>query len=90
MPGARIDRQRTAADLKAEVRKPPNRPARQLPADAEVPPGGGLDAGALTGGPFSRQYLTGELELEPVPQGTLAERLLAGACGIPPSSLRPE
>lgn len=32
---------------------------------------------------FSRQYLKGELELELVPQGTLAERLRAGGCGIP-------
>ncbi len=32
---------------------------------------------------FERQYLHGELELELVPQGTLAERLRAGGCGIP-------
>jgi 3-oxoacid CoA-transferase subunit A len=32
---------------------------------------------------FSRQYLGGELELELCPQGTLAERLRAGGCGIP-------
>ena len=32
---------------------------------------------------FARQYLLGELELELVPQGTLAERLRAGGCGIP-------
>jgi 3-oxoacid CoA-transferase subunit A len=32
---------------------------------------------------FERQYLGGELELELVPQGTLAERLRAGGCGIP-------
>ena len=32
---------------------------------------------------FERQYLAGELELELVPQGTLAERLRAGGCGIP-------
>ncbi|MFE4755013.1 CoA transferase subunit A [Streptomyces mirabilis] len=32
---------------------------------------------------FARQYLSGELELELVPQGTLAERLRAGGCGIP-------
>ncbi|MGH7729064.1 MAG: CoA transferase subunit A [Vulcanimicrobiaceae bacterium] len=31
---------------------------------------------------FERQYLAGELELELVPQGTLAERLRAGGCGI--------
>jgi 3-oxoacid CoA-transferase subunit A len=31
---------------------------------------------------FARQYLGGELELELVPQGTLAERLRAGGCGI--------
>lgn len=32
---------------------------------------------------FARQYLAGELELELVPQGTLAERMRAGGCGIP-------
>jgi 3-oxoacid CoA-transferase subunit A len=32
---------------------------------------------------FERQYLTGELDVELVPQGTLAERLRAGGAGIP-------
>ncbi|MGW1882719.1 CoA transferase subunit A [Streptomyces sp. NPDC001970] len=32
---------------------------------------------------FARQYLAGELEVELVPQGTLAERLRAGGCGVP-------
>ena len=32
---------------------------------------------------FERQYLAGELEVELVPQGTLAERLRAGGAGIP-------
>jgi 3-oxoacid CoA-transferase subunit A len=32
---------------------------------------------------FARQYLTGELELELTPQGTLAERLRAGGAGVP-------
>jgi 3-oxoacid CoA-transferase subunit A len=32
---------------------------------------------------FERQYLFGELEVELVPQGTLAERLRAGGSGIP-------
>lgn len=32
---------------------------------------------------FARQYLQGELEVELVPQGTLAERLRAGGSGIP-------
>ncbi|MGW1320693.1 CoA transferase subunit A [Streptomyces sp. NPDC002426] len=32
---------------------------------------------------FARQYLGGELELELIPQGTLAERLRAGGSGIP-------
>lgn len=32
---------------------------------------------------FARQYLSGEIELELTPQGTLAERLRAGGCGIP-------
>jgi acyl CoA:acetate/3-ketoacid CoA transferase alpha subunit len=31
---------------------------------------------------FERQFLTGELEVELVPQGTLAERLRAGGAGI--------
>jgi 3-oxoacid CoA-transferase subunit A len=30
-----------------------------------------------------RQYLSGELELEFNPQGTLAERMRSGGCGIP-------
>jgi 3-oxoacid CoA-transferase subunit A len=32
---------------------------------------------------FERQFLSGELEVELVPQGTLAERLRAGGAGIP-------
>lgn len=32
---------------------------------------------------FARRYLGGEVEVELVPQGTLAERLRAGGCGIP-------
>ncbi len=32
---------------------------------------------------FERQYLSGELEVELCPQGTLAERLRAGGAGIP-------
>ncbi len=32
---------------------------------------------------FERQFLSGELEVELVPQGTLAERCRAGAAGIP-------
>ncbi|WP_116040435.1 CoA transferase subunit A [Amycolatopsis palatopharyngis] len=32
---------------------------------------------------FARQYLAGELEVELIPQGTLAERLRAGGYGIP-------
>jgi len=34
-------------------------------------------------GEFERQYLSGELELEFNPQGTLAERIRAGGSGIP-------
>ncbi len=34
-------------------------------------------------GEFERQFLTGELELEFNPQGTLAERIRAGGAGIP-------
>ncbi|QDY75612.1 CoA transferase subunit A [Streptomyces qinzhouensis] len=32
---------------------------------------------------FARQYLAGELEVELIPQGTLAEKLRAGGTGIP-------
>ena len=32
---------------------------------------------------FERQFLSGELEVELVPQGTLAERMRAGGAGIP-------
>ncbi|ACY97909.1 MULTISPECIES: CoA transferase subunit A [Thermomonospora] len=32
---------------------------------------------------FARRYLAGEVEFELIPQGTLAERLRAGGCGIP-------
>ena len=32
---------------------------------------------------FAQQYLSGEVELELVPQGTLAEKLRAGGAGIP-------
>ena len=32
---------------------------------------------------FARQYLSGEIEVELTPQGTLAERLRAGGSGIP-------
>jgi 3-oxoacid CoA-transferase subunit A len=32
---------------------------------------------------FERQYLTGEIEVEFCPQGTLAERMRAGGAGIP-------
>ena len=32
---------------------------------------------------FARQFLAGELEVELVPQGTLAERLRAGGSGVP-------
>ena len=32
---------------------------------------------------FARQFLAGELEIELVPQGTLAEKLRAGGAGIP-------
>jgi 3-oxoacid CoA-transferase subunit A len=32
---------------------------------------------------FERQFLSGELEVELIPQGTLAERLRAGGCGLP-------
>lgn len=38
---------------------------------------------------FERQYLSGELELEFTPQGTLAEKLRAGGAGIRHSSPAP-
>ena len=38
---------------------------------------------------FERQFLSGELELEFTPQGTLAEKLRAGGAGIRPSSRVP-
>jgi 3-oxoacid CoA-transferase subunit A len=38
---------------------------------------------------FERQYLSGELEVEFCPQGTLAERMRAGGAGIPASTPRP-
>ena len=38
---------------------------------------------------FERQYLSGELEVELCPQGTLAGRIRAGGAGIPASSRPP-
>ena len=38
---------------------------------------------------FEQLYLSGKLELEFNPQGTLAERIRAGGAGIPASSSRP-
>ena len=32
---------------------------------------------------FERQFLSGELEVELTPQGTLAERIRAGGAGVP-------
>ena len=32
---------------------------------------------------FEKQYLSGQLEVELTPQGTLAERIRAGGAGIP-------
>jgi acyl CoA:acetate/3-ketoacid CoA transferase alpha subunit len=32
---------------------------------------------------FEKQYLSGELEVELTPQGTLAEKMRAGGAGIP-------
>ena len=32
---------------------------------------------------FERQFLSGELEVELTPQGTLAEKLRAGGAGVP-------
>jgi 3-oxoacid CoA-transferase subunit A len=32
---------------------------------------------------FARQFLSGEIEVELIPQGTLAEKLRSGGCGIP-------
>ena len=36
---------------------------------------------------FERQYLSGELEVELTPQGTLAERIRAGGAGVPAAIL---
>ncbi|PYC88216.1 succinyl-CoA--3-ketoacid-CoA transferase [Streptomyces tateyamensis] len=50
---------------------------------------GGRGAGGVTGSyvgenkESARQYLSGELEVELTPQGTLAERMRAGGSGIP-------
>lgn len=38
---------------------------------------------------FTEKYLAGEIELELVPQGTLAERIRAGGAGIPAFTRRP-
>ncbi len=38
---------------------------------------------------FNEKYLAGEIELELVPQGTLAERIRAGGAGIPAFFLAP-
>ena len=38
---------------------------------------------------FMQQYLSGELQIEFNPQGTLAERMRAGGCGIQAFILRP-
>lgn len=37
---------------------------------------------------FTEKYLAGEIELELVPQGTLAERIRAGGAGIPAANTR--
>jgi 3-oxoacid CoA-transferase len=37
----------------------------------------------LPDSPFERRYVAGEVELELVPQGTLAERIRAGGAGVP-------
>ena len=47
---------------------------RKLVAAFPVPPGGPTA--------FAQRYLAGEVELELVPQGTLAERIRAGGAGI--------
>lgn len=39
--------------------------------------------GSFPGAKFSAQLLAGKVELELIPQGTLAERLRAGGCGVP-------
>lgn len=39
--------------------------------------------GSFPGARFARELLGGQVELELVPQGTLAERLRAGGCGTP-------
>lgn len=39
--------------------------------------------GSFPGARFARELLGGKVELELIPQGTLAERLRAGGCGLP-------
>ncbi|MFC2069691.1 CoA transferase subunit A [Chloroflexota bacterium] len=51
------------------------RQVRKAIASAPVP-------GSRAPSPFEEQYLAGEVELEIVPQGTLVERLRAGASGL--------
>jgi acyl CoA:acetate/3-ketoacid CoA transferase alpha subunit len=41
---------------------------------------------SATGGEFARQYLTGDIEVELIPQDALTERLHAGGCGTPHST----
>ena len=51
-----------------------------------TPPPGllhGVTPNAAATQTFERLYLEGHLEVELTPQGTLAERLRAGGCGIP-------
>ena len=54
-----------------------NRQVRKAIASFPVP------RSASNKGPFERAWLAGEVELEVVPQGTLAERIRAGGAGIP-------
>jgi 3-oxoadipate CoA-transferase alpha subunit len=53
-----------------------NRQGRKLCASYPFPPSPSASS------PFKEQYLAGDVELEIVPQGTLAERIRAGGAGI--------
>jgi len=54
-----------------------NKQVKKVIASYPFPPAPTLNS------PFKEQYLAGEIELEIVPQGTLAERIRAGGAGIP-------
>ncbi|KAJ2484822.1 Succinyl-CoA:3-ketoacid coenzyme A transferase 1, mitochondrial [Coemansia sp. RSA 2320] len=60
----------------------PSESANLYPYPAD-PVGGTTSNSNVNAQEFSRQYLCGELEVELIPQGTLAEKIRAGGAGIP-------